>query len=233
MKTGCRIVKDIKRPEKTLVDQFAGVAVANLDDCMGRMSAVHEDIVPVNKTRLLGTAFTVKVPEGDNLMFHAAMDLAKPGDVIVIDAGGDTRRSVFGELMVTYCRMKGIRGIVVDGAVRDVDAMSKMEDFAVYARGVTPDGPYKNGPGEINTTVVCGGRVVNPGDIVLGDEDGVIFIRPEEAPELWDKVRKIQENERKILDTMKKEGTYIRPWVEEKLRALGVEYTDYMDYTKC
>ena len=100
MKTGCRIVKDIKRPEKTLVDQFAGVAVANLDDCMGRMSAVHEDIVPVNKTRLLGTAFTVKVPEGDNLMFHAAMDLAKPGDVIVIDAGGDTRRSVFGELMV-------------------------------------------------------------------------------------------------------------------------------------
>ena len=189
MKTGCRIVKDIKRPEKTLVDQFAGVAVANLDDCMGRMSAVHEDIVPVNKTRLLGTAFTVKVPEGDNLMFHAAMDLAKPGDVIVIDAGGDTRRSVFGELMVTYCRMKGIRGIVVDGAVRDVDAMSKMEDFAVYARGVTPDGPYKNGPGEINTTVVCGGRVVNPGDIVLGDEDGVIFIRPDEAPDLLDMVR--------------------------------------------
>ncbi len=75
--------------------------------------------------------------------------------------------------------------------------------------------------------------MVNPGDIVLGDEDGVIFIRPEEAPELLDKVRKIQENERKILDTMKKEGTYIRPWVEEKLRALGVEYTDYMDYTKC
>ena len=85
-KTGCVIVKDFKRPERELVERFAGVAVANLDDCMNRISAVHEDICPVNKSRLLGTAFTVKVPEGDNLMFHVAMDLAKPGDVIVIDA---------------------------------------------------------------------------------------------------------------------------------------------------
>ena len=114
-KTGCVIVKDFKRPERELVERFAGVAVANLDDCMNRISAVHEDICPVNKSRLLGTAFTVKVPEGDNLMFHVAMDLAKPGDVIVIDAGGDTRRSIFGELMVTYCRKRGINGIVVDG----------------------------------------------------------------------------------------------------------------------
>ena len=82
-KTGCVIVKDFKRPERELVERFAGVAVANLDDCMNRISAVHEDICPVNKSRLLGTAFTVKVPEGDNLMFHVAMDLAKPGDVIL------------------------------------------------------------------------------------------------------------------------------------------------------
>ena len=94
-KTGCVIVKDFKRPERELVKRFAGMAVANLDDCMNRISAVHEDICPVNKSRLLGTAFTVKVPEGDNLMFHVAMDLAPPGDVIVIDAGGDTRRSIF------------------------------------------------------------------------------------------------------------------------------------------
>lgn len=87
-KTGCVIVKDFKRPERELVERFAGVAVANLDDCMNRISAVHEDICPVNKSRLLGTAFTVKVPEGDNLMFHVAMDLAKPGDVIVINFPG-------------------------------------------------------------------------------------------------------------------------------------------------
>lgn len=229
MRIGCVIVKDFKRPERDLVDAFDGVAVANLDDCMNRISAVHEAIRPMNKSRLLGTAFTVKVPEGDNLMFHAAMDLAKPGDVIVIDAGGNTRRSIFGELMVNYCRMRGIAGIVVDGSVRDVDTISGLTDFAVYARGITPDGPYKNGPGEINTPIVCGGRAVKPGDIVLGDEDGVIFVRPEEASELLEKVKKIKATEEKIMETMETEGTYIRPWVDQKLEALGVEYIDFLE----
>ena len=210
-KTGCVIVKDFKRPERELVERFAGVAVANLDDCMNRISAVHEDICPVNKSRLLGTAFTVKVPEGDNLMFHVAMDLAKPGDVIVIDAGGDTRRSIFGELMVTYCRKRGIHGIVVDGSIRDAGAMECLTDFAVYA-------------------VVCGGRTVYPGDIVLGDEDGVIFIRPSEAEELLKQVEAIHENEQRIIDTIEKEGTYIRPWVDEKMKSLGVEYVEYMEF---
>lgn len=227
---GSLIVRDFKRPEKELVERFADVAVANLDDCMGRIQAVHEDICPYNKSKLLGTAFTVKVPEGDNLMFHIAMDLAKPGDVIVIDAGGNTHRSIFGELMVTYCRKRGINGIVVDGAIRDVGAMESLDDFAIYARGVTPDGPYKNGPGELNTPVVCGGRTVYPGDIVLGDEDGVIFIRPGEAEELLEKVDKLHANELRILDTIEKEGTYIRPWVEEKTKALGIEYVEYAEY---
>ena len=232
MKTGSVIVKDFKRPDKELVEKFKGVAVANLDDVMNRISSVHESITPINKSPLLGTAFTVKVPEGDNLMFHVAMDLAKPGDVIVIDAGGDTRRSIFGELMVTYCSSRGINGIVVDGSVRDVDAMEKLEDFAIYAKGVTPDGPYKNGPGEVNTPVVCGGQVVFPGDIVLGDADGVLFVRPSEAEDLLEKVKVIENNEKKILETMAKDGTYIRPWVAPKLEANDVEYIDYVDYDK-
>lgn len=227
---GCVIVEDFKRPDKVLVEKFRDVAVANLDDCMNRISAIHEDIRPFNKGKLLGTAFTVKVPSGDNLMFHAAMDLAKPGDVIIIDAGGDTRRSIFGELMVTYCRKRKLSGIVVDGSLRDVDAISKLTDFPVYARGVTPDGPYKNGPGEINTPIVCGGRLVNPGDIVIGDEDGVIFVRPSDAPELLEKVRKLHENEVKIISTIKKSGTYTRPWVDEKLKGLGVERIEYAEY---
>lgn len=227
---GCVIVEDFKRPDKVLVEKFRDVAVANLDDCMNRISAIHEDIRPFNKGKLLGTAFTVKVPSGDNLMFHAAMDLAKPGDVIIIDAGGDTRRSIFGELMVTYCRKRKLSGIVVDGSLRDVDAISKLTDFPVYARGVTPDGPYKNGPGEINTPIVCGGRLVNPGDIVIGDEDGVIFVRPSDAPELLEKVRKLHENEAKIISTIKKSGTYTRPWVDEKLKGLGVERIEYAEY---
>ena len=232
MQTGLTIVKDFKRPDDELVQQFKGVPVANLDDVMNRISSVNEHLTPVNKTPLLGTAFTVKVPAGDNLMFHVAMDLAKPGDVIVIDAGGDTHRATFGELMVTYCRMRGIKGIVVDGSVRDVDAMQKLEDFAIYCKGVTPDGPYKNGPGEVNTVVNCGGQVVHPGDIVLGDADGVLFVRPEEAPELLKKVKVIENNEKKILETMEREGTYIRDWVQPKLDTWGVQYIDHMDYTK-
>ena len=224
------IIEDFKRPDKALVEKFRNVAVANLDDCMNRISAVHEDIRPVNKGKLLGPAFTVKVPSGDNLMFHAAMDLAKPGDVIVIDAGGDTRRSIFGELMVTYCRKRGIAGIVVDGSLRDVDAMSQLTDFPIYARGITPDGPYKNGPGEINTPIVCGGRLVNPGFIVIGDEDGVIFINPSDAPELLEKVNKLHENEIRIINTIEKDGTYIRPWVNEKLESLEVERINYVEY---
>ena len=227
-KVGCVIIEDFKRPDKALVEKFRNVAVANLDDCMNRISAVHEDIRPVNKGKLLGPAFTVKVPSGDNLMFHAAMDLAKPGDVI--DAGGDTRRSIFGELMVTYCRKRGIAGIVVDGSLRDVDAMSQLTDFPVYARGITPDGPYKNGPGEINTPIVCGGRLVNPGYIVIGDEDGVIFVNPSDAPELLEKVNKLHENEIRIINTIEKDGTYIRPWVNEKLESLEVERINYVEY---
>ena len=229
-KVGWVSIEDFKRPDKALVEKFRNVAVANLDDCMNRISAVHEDIRPVNKGKLLGPAFTVKVPSGDNLMFHAAMDLAKPGDVIVIDAGGDTRRSIFGELMVTYCRKRGIAGIVVDGSLRDVDAMSQLTDFPVYARGITPDGPYKNGPGEINTPIVCGGRLVNPGYIVIGDEDGVIFVNPSDAPELLEKVNKLHENEIRIINTIEKDGTYIRPWVNEKLESLEVERINYVEY---
>ena len=212
------------------MDQFKDVAVANLDDVMNRISSTEAGLRPINGSPLLGTAFTVKVPAGDNLFFHIAMDLVKPGDVIVIDAGGDTRRSTFGELMVTYLRMRGIAGIVVDGAVRDVDAMQKLDDFNIYARGVTPDGPYKNGPGEINTPVSVAGRTVFPGDIVLGDADGVIFIRPSEAPALLEAVHTIENNEAKILETMEKDGTYIRPWVDKKVEELGVEFIDYANY---
>lgn len=228
MKTGCVIVKDFKRPSRELLESFKDVAVANLDDCMNRISAIHEEIRPINKSKLLGTAFTVKVPQGDNLMFHAALDLAKPGDVIIIDAGGDTRRAIFGELMVNYCRIRGIAGIVVDGSIRDTDMISQLSDFAVYARGITPDGPYKNGPGEINTPIVCGGRIVNPGDIVLGDADGVIFVRQEEAEDLLKKVKKIQTTEKNIIETMEHDGTYIRPWVMQKLEALDVEYIEFL-----
>ncbi|MGN0837851.1 MAG: RraA family protein [Pyramidobacter sp.] len=223
MSQGCRIIRNFPRPSKELVELFKGMPVANIDDCMERIAAVDAAIVPMGSGQLLGPAFTVRVPQGDNLMFHAAMDLAQPGDVIVIDAGGFTDRAIFGELMATYCRSRGIKGIVCDGAIRDRDELAAMKDFPTYARAATPNGPYKNGPGEINVPVVIGGKTVKPGDIVVGDGDGVLFIDPGIAENLAAAVRAVQKKEADIKAHIAEDGTYIRPWVSAKLKEISCE----------
>lgn len=227
MSVGCRIVKNFQRPAPELVALFKDMPVANIDDNMNRTAAVDAAIEPVGyKGQLLGTAFTVRVAQGDNLMFHAAMDLAQPGDVIVIDAGGFTDRAIFGELMATYCRSRGIKGIVCDGAIRDRGGLATMEDFHVYARSATPNGPYKNGPGEINVPVVIGGKLVYPGDIVVGDDDGVLFIRPPMAEALAEATKAVEQKEAGIMEHILNDGTYIRPWVDEKLKEIGCEIVE-------
>ena len=224
MSVGCKIIRDFERPAPELVARFKGMPVANIDDNMGRIAAVNTAIEPIGyKGQLLGTAFTVRVPQGDNLMFHAAMDLAKPGDVIVIDAGGFTDRAIFGELMSTYCRSRGIVGIVCDGAIRDRNGIAAMENFHVYARSATPNGPYKNGPGEINVPVVIGGKLVRPGDIIVGDDDGVIIIDPAIADEIATATEGVEKKEADIMDHILNDGTYIRPWVDDKLKEIGCE----------
>lgn len=227
MSVGCRIVKNFQRPAPELVALFKDMPVTNIDDNMNRTAAVDAAIEPVGyKGQLLGTAFTVRVAQGDNLMFHAAMDLAQPGDVIVIDAGGFTDRAIFGELMATYCRSRGIKGIVCDGAIRDRGGLATMEDFHVYARSATPNGPYKNGPGEINVPVVIGGKLVYPGDIVVGDDDGVLFIRPPMAEALAEATKAVEQKEAGIMEHILNDGTYIRPWVDEKLKEIGCEIVE-------
>lgn len=121
---GCRIELGFRRPEKEWIERFRGVPVANLDDCMGRMAAMDQGLRPVGKAKLLGPAFTIRVPQGDNLLFHKAMDLAQPGDIMVIDAGGGRNRAILGELMARYCIRRQLGGIIVDGSIRDYDALS-------------------------------------------------------------------------------------------------------------
>jgi RraA family protein len=224
MNIGCRIIKDFDRPDAALVERFQDMPVANIDDNMNRIAAVDSEIKPVGyKGQMAGTAFTIRVAQGDNLMLHAAMDLAKPGDIIVIDAGGFKERAIFGELMCTYMRERGIKGIICDGAIRDYGGISAMENFRVYARAATPNGPYKNGPGEINVPVVCGGKVVYPGDIVVADDDGVLFIRPDQAEELIQKTKAVEAKEADIMKHILEDKTYIRPWVDKKLEEIGVD----------
>ncbi len=224
MKTsGCTIVSEFSRPPRELVDSFRNIPVANIDDAMNRLAAVNAAIRPFNTKPLLGTAFTVKVSEGDNLMFHKAMDMAQEGDVIVIDARGDVSRAIFGELMISYCVERKIAGVIIDGAVRDAEALAEM-DIAIYARGISPNGPYKNGPGEINLPISFGGQVVRPGDIILGDNDGIIVVRPEEAEAILTMTREIEAKEADIMARIRDEKTYIRPWVDEKLKELNCDY---------
>lgn len=222
----CRVYNDFTRPSKELMGRFQDIPVANLDDCMGRLAAVDASIKPVGKCGIVGPALTVKVPAGDNLMLHYALDLAKEGDVIVIDAGGYMDRSIFGDIMVEYLLTKKIAGIVVDGVIRDKDEIVA-SGLPVYAKGVNPNGPWKNGPGEVNTPVCCGGRMVRPGDIVVADGDGVLFVKPEDAEELLTKVTALMAGEAKSLKAIAEEGTMIRPWVMERLEALGCEFYDF------
>lgn len=195
---GRRVYMNIKRPDPELVKQFEGIPSSNIGDMMERLYCTNSDIKPLNDTPLLGVAFTVKCPAGDNMMFHRAMDLAQPGDVLVVDGQGTMERALAGEIMMRYCISRGLAGVVVEGCMRDSDAIREM-DFPVYCKGITPQGPYKNGPGEINVPVCVGGQVIHPGDILAGDRDGIVVIRPQDAPELLEAVRDKVALEEKII----------------------------------
>ncbi|MCD7909060.1 MAG: RraA family protein [Clostridium sp.] len=188
---GNRIYLNIERPAPELVEQFMNLPSSNVGDMMNRLYCMREYIRQINPqpVNMLGTAITVMVPDGDNAFIHKALDLAKPGDILVIDGNGCTTRSLIGEVMFTYAKNCGIAGIVVDGAIRDHDSLAHL-DLPVYAKAITPQGPYKNGPGEINVPVSCGGKVVFPGDILVGDPDGICVVRPADAEKILDDVRR-------------------------------------------
>jgi regulator of RNase E activity RraA len=147
--------------------------------------------------KLVGTAFTVKARPGDNLAIYHAMPLLQPGHVLVIDGGGDSSNALVGELILTYLLQRGCAGLVLDGAVRDCAAFLQA-DFPCYARGASHRGPYKNGPGALNVPVAIAGQVVNPGDIVVGDEDGVVTFPPSDAERLLEAARRSAAKEETI-----------------------------------
>ena len=173
--------------------------------------------------RLGGPALTVKARPGDNLMIHKALDLAQPGDVIVVDAGGDLTNSLFGELMLSYAVKRRIAGIVLNGAVRDIDVIAAGA-FPVYAAGVTHRGPYKDGPGEINVPIAIDGMVVQPGDLVIGDADGLLCIPFDDVERVLAASRDKVALERKTIENIRT-GQHDTSWVDARLKALGCDPT--------
>jgi regulator of RNase E activity RraA len=163
-----------------LTHPLTGIATSLISDVYGDrlLGTVGLSSYNTGSVHVVGRALTVKVAAGDNLFVHKALDLAEPNDILVIDGGGDIGRALVGELMATRARALGALAFVVDGAIRDVDFFINNE-FLCWAKGVCMRGPYKNGPGQINVPVLVGGMLVNPGDIICGDRDGLISIPPQ------------------------------------------------------
>ncbi|MBI5717179.1 MAG: RraA family protein [Burkholderiales bacterium] len=189
--------------------------LAALSDNMHRSIGtvgLHPYHKPGERT-MAGTAVTARSRAGDNLTYLRALEFCRPGDVLVVDAGGDLCNAVVGGILTFYASTIGLAGVVIDGAIRDV-AEIRASEFPVYARGVTHRGPYKDGPGEINVPVTVGGMVVNPGDIVVGDQDGLLAI-PQDGgvPELIEKARAVLVAEAKTIQAMK-EGRWDRSFID-------------------
>lgn len=191
MQVGKRIFLKRKLPDKDVIDGFKNLPSSNVADCMNRRGAMATRIKLMSSpTReMSGPAFTVHNRPGDNLTIYAALKYCHEGDVIVIDNEGDNTRAVIGEVMMTWLRdQRRVAGVVVDGPIRDIDSLKKWQ-LPIYAVSTSPNGPYKEGPGEINVPVSCGEISVNPGDLIIGDADGVVKVAREEAAELLPKVQ--------------------------------------------
>lgn len=194
------------------LEALRGLATSLLSDNLQRASGTV-GLSPFHRPRpMAGTAVTVRTRGGDNLAVHRAFDFCRPGDVLVIDGGGEVSQALVGEILARFAESLGVQGIVVDGAIRDVAAI-RARDFPVYARGVIHRGPHKNGPGEINVPVAVGGMVVQPGDLVVGDEDGVLAIAPADVAAAIEAARRQGEQEAAALRAIE-DGRFDRGWVE-------------------
>lgn len=192
------------------------VPVPIISDCMGRLAGAI-GLTPMHRAGrpMLGQALTVRTRPGDNLMIHKALELAEPGDIIVVDGDGCLNQALVGEIMLRYALTRGVGGFVIDGVIRDAAAYAA-SDFPCFARGINHRGPYKDGPGQINLPVSIGGLVVNPGDVVAGDADGVVAFPAADIEKLVELTRAKMAAE----DVMMRDiaaGQLATAWIEETL----------------
>jgi regulator of RNase E activity RraA len=220
---GFRMRRDIERATPDVIAGFAAFETPEISDLMNRLYTMNSAIrsLTAPDLRLLGPACTVKAFPGDNLMVHKSLDIVQPGDVVVIDASSSTMTAVLGDLISMKARHRGIAGFVVDGLVRDLPAILRLVDFPVFARGVTPIGPLHRGPGEINYPVSAGGIVVNPGDVIVGDLNGVVVVPRQLAGELLERLQTRAPAEKAYADSVA-QGQFSNDWVNQALEASGL-----------
>lgn len=217
---GFRILAAPARLPAELIERFRGLASSNLADAMGRFNFMDPAIQSRSKLPLCGLAVTVNARPADNLMVHKALQVATTGDIVIVSTGGNTTSAVFGELMCHTASAAGLGGIVVDGAIRDVEGITRL-GFPAFSRSVSPGSCDKDGPGEINVPISCGGTVVCPGDIVVGDADGVAVVPRGDIEVVLELVADLMSRESKRIAEIKGGGLF-KAEIDDTLRKHGI-----------
>ena len=227
LRPGFKLKKNVRRPPAELVAQLAQFAAANVSDIQGRQLTMRSEIHPITfpGRKVVGPALTVKARPGDNLMAMKAIGVAKPGDVIVVSSDGEANLSVWGGIMSMMAAKRGIAGVVTDGVVRDV-SQCREAGLAIWATGLTPVGPTKLGPGQLNQPMRCGGVVVSPGDVILADEDGVVVVPQDELEAVIARSHERVAKEEAWLARIAQDDFSPLVDTDEALRALGCEILD-------
>jgi regulator of RNase E activity RraA len=226
---GFRIRHHIERPDPAVVRALGQFDTPAISDLMNRLYTMSAEIscLTAPAHRLAGPACTVKVYPGDNLMVHKSLDIAEPGDVIVVDTGLSGETAALGDLVSTKAYHRGVAGFVVDGMIRDLPGIRQIEGFPVFARGITPLGPMHRGPGEINYPISAGGIVVFPGDVIVGDENGIVVVRRDIAEDLLERLLAQSEAESNYLAAVRR-GEFSNEWVDTIITQSGalVEHSE-------
>jgi len=215
------IIKDFPRVSKEIVSKASPFQPAILADVADRRGALHGRITALRASmKMAGPAFTVEVRAGDNLMIHAAMSLAKPGDVLVIDGKGDLTAALMGAIMINACKKLGFAGVVIDGAIRDTLELAEL-DFPIFSAGANPNGPTKQVSGRIGHPISVGDVAVNPGDFITADADGVVVVERDKIESLLPLAKEKVEAEEKRIASIQM-GNTAAPWLNAALVNAGV-----------
>lgn len=223
-KIGFRIGSDFSRPaSRDIFETLKGLGTPALADGLNKFNVLDPEIKTVNPgkgLRAAGPAMTVRVRPGDNLMLHKAIGMAQPGDVIVVDTCGCRNYTLLGDLMGSAAFGKGIAAIIIDGGIRDINDLQE-KTMPVWARFISPAVGDKDGPGEINLPISCGGVPVLPGDYIVADDNGVVVVPPDLVQQIVEGSETKLAYERKRAEEIA-QGVYMKPAIDEQLRRLGV-----------
>jgi len=222
-----KIVRNIARAQPELIETLGRQGVATIHEAQGRAGLMRPYMRPIYPSaRMAASAVTVSCQPGDNLMIHAAIEVCRPGDALVVATTSESTDGMFGELLATSCRAHGIVGLVIDAGVRDVADLTEM-DFPVWSKAVSAQGTVKASPGSVNVEIVCAGAPIRPGDVIVGDQDGVVVVKRETAAEIARLGAARIEKEEKSRELLKAGELGVDFYgLRVKLKELGVEYTD-------